>query len=290
MGQRAVIVLIAWIIFVPLNVFAAKQPQKYTSLHHFQLPCGNCHMPGSTDSSDQLQEKNIAWQVSGDINQQCATPGCHDFDPMLSHPVGVRSQGVFPTDMPLDNDMRITCLTCHDKPRSSENSIDPNSGSERSLRTPQGIEFCVSCHMKMGGTTIKQSHWQFSARAHLLSEKPPFKETANFEQFFGGIDPESRSCLSCHDNISVNIPAQNETTRQKKRRWQKMTDHPIGMEYGDVALRRINSYKFPLIDDRIRMFNGRVGCGSCHSLYAQTKDHLVERNERGILCRKCHNK
>jgi hypothetical protein len=144
--------------------------------------------------------------------------------------------------------------------------------------------------MKMGGSNIKQSHWQFSASAHLISEKPQVKKTANFEQFFGDIDPESRSCLSCHDNITVTIPAQNETTQQRKHRWQKMTDHPIGMEYGAVALRRVSRYKFPLIDDRIRLFNGRVGCGSCHSLYAQTKYHLVEKNERGILCRKCHNK
>jgi predicted CXXCH cytochrome family protein len=277
-------------MFVPLSVFAAKQPQKYTSLHHFQLPCYNCHIPGSSDSPDQQQQRKIAWQVSGDINRQCATPGCHDFDPMLSHPIGVRSQGIVPTDMPLDNDMRITCLTCHDKAESSENSIETGSGSERSLYTPQGIKFCVSCHMNMGGTIIKQSHWQFSTSAHLISGKSQFKESANFEQFNGGIDPESLSCLSCHDNITVTIPAQNEITRQKKLRRQNMTDHPIGMEYRDVAMRSLGDYKFPLFSNRIRLFNGRVGCGSCHSLYSQTNNYLVEPEERGLLCRKCHNK
>jgi hypothetical protein len=290
MGERAIIVLIAGVLFIPSSVLAAKQPQKYTSLHHFQLPCSNCHMPGSTDSSDQLKERNIAWQVSGDINRQCATLGCHDFDPMLNHPVGIRPQGIVPADMPLDNNLQITCLTCHDKSNSSYDSNDTDGEWDRLLSIPKGIKLCSSCHTKMGGTFVNQSHWQFSTRAHLSSKKTLIAESANFGQFFGGIDPESLSCLSCHDNITATIPSLNETTKQRKRRWQRMSDHPIGMEYSDVALRRVSSYKFPLFDDRVRLFNGRVGCGSCHSLYAKTKHNLVDRNERGVLCRRCHNK
>ncbi|MHC4293642.1 MAG: cytochrome c3 family protein [Planctomycetota bacterium] len=43
-------------------------------------------------------------------------------------------------------------------------------------------------------------------------------------------------------------------------------------------------------NQRIRLFNDRVGCGSCHSLYAQTEKNLVDRYEMGVLCRQCHIK
>ena len=290
MGDRAIILLIAGILFIPPSVFAEKQSPNFIPLHHFHLPCGNCHVPASTESDDQLQNSNNAWQVSGDINRQCTTLGCHDFDPMLNHPVGIRPRGTVPADMPLDSDLQITCMTCHDKPGSLYDSNDTDGERERFLRIPAGIIFCSSCHSKMGGTFVKQSHWQFSTRAHLISKKTRFAESANSGQFFSDIDPESLSCLSCHDNITVTIPPRNETSKQRKRRWQRMSDHPIGMEYRDVAMRRVGGYNFPLFGDRVRLFKGKLGCGSCHSLYAKTKHNLVDRNDRGILCRRCHNK
>lgn len=290
MGDRAIILIIAGIIFVPPSVFAEKQSPNFIPLHHFQLPCGNCHVPSSTESADQLQESNNAWQLNGDINRQCTTLGCHDSDPMLNHPVGIRPRGTVPADMPLDNDLRITCMTCHDKQSSSNDSNDTDGEWDRILSIPKGIKFCSSCHTKMGGNFAKQSHWQFSTRAHLSSKKTRNAESANFGQFFGHIDPESLSCLSCHDNITVTIPPMNETSKHRKRRWKRMSDHPIGMEYRDVAMRRVGGYKFPLFGERIRLFKGKLGCGSCHSLYAKTKHNLVDRNERGILCRRCHNK
>lgn len=287
MGKGAYIVFLAGIVLVPPSILAESQSQEQTPLHHFQLPCGNCHLPEPPDSTDELKKRASAWSVNGDINRLCSTLGCHDFDPAMNHPVGVRPQGTIPADIPLDKNSHITCLTCHDKPASSDNTEEV---FDRYLYLPQGIKLCGSCHTRMGGTLVKQSHWQFSTRAHLVSKKSRFHEPASLQHFPGNIDAESRSCLTCHDNITVTIPPLYETIKQKKRRWRRMTDHPIGMEYRSVAFRKIGGYKFPLMGDKIRLFNGRVGCGSCHSLYAKTKHHLVERYERGILCRKCHNK
>jgi predicted CXXCH cytochrome family protein len=41
---------------------------------------------------------------------------------------------------------------------------------------------------------------------------------------------------------------------------------------------------------QIRLFDGRLGCGSCHSLYSQQQKKLVMSNQNGKLCIKCHNK
>jgi predicted CXXCH cytochrome family protein len=44
------------------------------------------------------------------------------------------------------------------------------------------------------------------------------------------------------------------------------------------------------MDARIRFFNGRVGCGSCHNLYNSEKNNLAVPSARGNLCRQCHVK
>jgi hypothetical protein len=146
--------------------------------------------------------------------------------------------------------------------------------------------------MEMGDTLLQQAHWQFSTRAHLGSINPqlPFS-VGDPDPFFGGLDAESRTCLSCHEGVYITIPTDHETLEQKARRWQNMSDHPIGMDYQQVAMRKTRNYNFPLADGRkIRLFDGQVGCGSCHSLYAKTRNHLVMPQEKGVLCRNCHNK
>jgi predicted CXXCH cytochrome family protein len=191
--------------------------------------------------------------------------------------------------MPLDSRARITCLTCHEAPESSDSPDHADLGLKRSLQRPSGIEFCAKCHTKMGGTLLEVSHWRSSARAHLGSINPQSERFQTFEQRIGGIDAESRACLSCHDNISVTIPLPNETARQKQERRKTMSDHPIGMDYQYAALRKNRRYNSLLTDQQIRLFDGRLGCGSCHSPYSQLKDNLVMPNIRGALCRRCHN-
>jgi len=146
--------------------------------------------------------------------------------------------------------------------------------------------------MQMNGTLLEQSHWQFSTHAHLGSINPQSAfSVGDLDESMGGLDAESRMCLSCHDEITVTIPPEHETPKQKSRRWRNMSVHPIGMDYQYVALRKTRSYNFPLVDGwKIRLFDGRMGCGSCHSLYAQTPNYLVDRYRGGHLCRRCHNK
>ena len=288
MTRKAAIMLIAAVLAIPLGVLAKIRPQKNTPLHHFQLPCDACHesqLPVST-----LQPDPNIGQVKGDINRLCTSSGCHNFDPIMSHPVGVVAPGGMQSGMPLDNNSRITCLTCHNKPKSLNDPEHTDIRSGRLLQKPQGTEFCAGCHMKMNGPLLIQSHWQFSTRAHLGPTGPQFGEYADFERFTGDIDSESRTCLSCHDDISITIPAYSPTGRRTGQRLKGMTDHPIGMDYRQVASRRAECFSFlPTDNQRTRLFDGRVGCGSCHSLYAKTKTHLVAPFEGSILCRKCHN-
>jgi predicted CXXCH cytochrome family protein len=273
------------------KAYSDEKAQKGTELHHFQLSCSTCHEAEAAPVEAASVDNTSMGRLKGDINQLCTSSGCHYYDPMLNHPVGIRPEGEVPDEMPLDNYSRITCLTCHEESIPSNDFAYISVSQQRFLYQPEGIEFCSSCHMRTGGTLAKQSHWQFSTRAHLESMYPKSGYVEKNIQFVGDIDSESRTCLSCHEDVSGTVPAFKETPLQKQIRRQSMSDHPIGMEYERTVSRKAGEFIFPIISNqRIRLFNDRVGCGSCHSLYAQTEKNLVDRYERGVLCRQCHIK
>jgi predicted CXXCH cytochrome family protein len=244
-------------------------------LHHFELSCDTCHSAGARgyDSSEVGEFKSS-------INQLCSQSGCHDLDSVLSHPVGIRPIVAIRQDMPLDQDSRLTCLTCH--------LVSISSQKDKMLHVPNEAGFCAKCHLEMGGTVMKRSHWRFSTYAHLGSINPNKQHLSSFETVGDiDIDKESHSCLSCHDNISAPIQS---TSWPRSQRRESMSDHPIGMSYQEVAMRKTGQY-FPLAGTpQIRLFDGRLGCGSCHSLYSQQQNKLIMSNENSRLCIKCHNK
>jgi predicted CXXCH cytochrome family protein len=270
-------------LLIPTGAVSATQSKTPTALHHFQLACQTCHSPGES-GSDYSDSTN----VSGNIEQLCTPGPCHDYNPVMNHPVGVTIYKSVSGDMPLDSAGRITCLTCHYKPSSSGASTDIDESQDRTLYKPQGLQFCASCHAKMNTTFQQDSHWQFSASAHLGLINPSQLSTPA-RQRIGGIDTESYMCLSCHDEVTVTIPLERETRQQKVSRWRNMRDHPIGMDYSRVALLKSRQYRYPLLNDRIRLFDGRMGCGSCHSIYSDEKKFLVQSNYRSALCRQCHD-
>lgn len=284
------IMFAAVVLSIPVTIFAQARLPKNIPLHHFQLSCNTCHTSNPTGRISGNKNNTNVGDIKGDINKLCTSSGCHDFEPSLNHPVGIKPNGTVPRYMPLDDHSRITCLTCHNESKFSGISNYLNDGRERFLHRPEGIQFCGSCHMEMDGTLQEQSHWQFSTRAHLglINSRSSISESYN--QTISGLDIESRTCLSCHDEVSVMIPADGETPQQRELRWRSMSDHPIGISYDNVALRRPGHYRYPLLDRQIRLSNGRVGCGSCHSLYSQMRKNLVIRNQRSALCLKCHNK
>ena len=287
MHRSVPIIFVAVVLLVPAIASAQTRSRQDVPLHHFQLACNTCHAPQSTDN---ISDDTTIGKIEGDINKLCASSGCHDFEPSLNHPVGISPNGMVPEDMPLDSHSRITCLTCHDQPKSSDTSEYLDDSRERSLRLPQETQFCGSCHMETSGTLREQSHWQFSTRAHLGSINGRSSSIGSSTQNFGRIDIESRTCLSCHDDVVVTVPGDFETVRQRKSRWSKMADHPIGMSYDRAASQRPGHYRYPLFDEQIRLFDGKVGCGSCHNPYSQKENILSVSNERSTLCLSCHDK
>ena len=226
-----------------------------------------------------------------DINTACMSSDCHNYNNTLNHPIGVTVTAQVPDNLPLDNSSQITCLTCHSDSDHSL-SADPEVNAEtRMLVSPQGEEFCSSCHTKMSGTVAQDSHWQFSNKAHLGSINPDKIQPPSQLYTFGQIDSESQTCLSCHEDVTVTIPGENETRTERYNRWSRMKDHPIGMSYERTMANNMHGFN-PLATDseEIRLFDGKVGCGSCHSLYSRQKNYVVANSNGTTLCRQCHYK
>jgi len=262
---------------------AGRNAQNDATVHHFEMACDNCH----NINHNMTEHVSEMGALNGNINTLCTQQGCHDFDRSLNHPVGLVPHGNVPDDMPLDNNSRITCLTCHDERNASDDSAGHRSGYDKMLRRPSVTELCAACHTEGAEILSANSHWRFLRRAHLgpinsRSSSPDEHVRA------GRLDLESRKCLSCHDDLTVVIPTDNETPRQRKRRRRNTSSHPIGMSYENAALRQPDRYNYPLMDRRIRFFDGRMGCGSCHNPYSSVNKMLVIPNTRSELCRKCH--
>ncbi|MBN2270506.1 MAG: hypothetical protein JXN61_07825 [Sedimentisphaerales bacterium] len=289
MTRKAAIIILVIVSSIPIRVLAKMQTQKDTPLHHFEMPCITCHESDLVISALRPSSAANVVRIKGNINQLCTTSGCHNFDPMLSHPLAVVQRDAIPSDMALDEHSRLTCLTCHNRPMASDGLDLSDGGLEHLLYRPEGVQFCGKCHLKMGGSALKQSHWQFSTRAHLRSQETQSNGYVNSTQFAGGIDAESRTCLSCHDDVFATIPAYGQIGQRKGQLGRNADDHPIGMDYHQAAAQRAGRFSFlPMVNQQIRLFDSKVGCGSCHSLYAKTKNHLVEPFEKNMLCKKCH--
>lgn len=287
------IALIAILPFLSLHTTADTENSSQIPLHHFDLPCQSCHSSSVINSFRMNNRDQNSMRITSNINQSCAFSGCHEYDTWLNHPLNVTVANEIPSTMRLSANSTINCLTCHMTLASSEKSESeyPQEPQEPVLRVPDGSQFCDSCHLRMAGSSKLRSHWQFSQKAHLGNINPQSVTSKNSDSFIDSIDTESHACLGCHEDITVTIPRINETKRQKMQPWQNMADHPIAMEYEYIAMKNTRDYFYPILDtDRIRFFNGKLGCGSCHSVYAKTENHLIKSNDHGQLCKTCHNK
>jgi predicted CXXCH cytochrome family protein len=122
-------------------------------------------------------------------------------------------------------------------------------------------------------------------KAHFTAK---YEETDPWQE----IDPISKECVSCHDGVfasSVTIRA-GVWTHQKELMTFDKGSHPIGIDYeaARVSNRRAWLRPMSLVDPRIRFFDGKVGCGSCHNPYSNIEARLVMSDRESMLCMSCH--
>jgi predicted CXXCH cytochrome family protein len=177
-----------------------------------------------------------------------------------------------PADLPLTGG-RVSCTTCHDL----QTGARPRLYGDGDL--------CVQCHAPSRADP-GNIHALATSFAHPRSS-PGDAWTAR--DWSAGPDPESSLCLSCHDGAmaslgDVRIGRAMGFTANRLIGGQ----HPIGVKQGPRGVGD-NLRRADQIDPAIRLYDSRLGCGSCHSPYADNEMMLVIPNDRSRLCLACHD-
>lgn len=141
------------------------------------------------------------------------------------------------------------------------------------LSQPAGSASCLACHNQSGSVVgLSEGHLRAAALYH--SDHPAL----------AGLTA-SQSCLLCHsENQTLQIDG---VAMASVPRFDEHHMHPIGeMKPGGQwseggTIRRS-------IDPRLRLFNNRIECQTCHSLTSQTRYRLVSFDRPQDLCLGCH--
>ncbi len=197
---------------------------------------------------------------------------CHQMDHVLSHPIGVRPRGSVPLTLPLEEG-KVGCITCHD-PALHRQTI-------RSYALREGMEGAGLCRQCHGDGAGSHPHARGGFRAHLAAS------TTRSGAGVGGLDSESQTCMSCHDG---SLASDAGSHRRFTSMGEGNTEHPVGVAYvgGGKRLSEMRLIPTSRLDPRIRLFEGKMGCGSCHSPYSRTPSKLLMSNAGSKLCLSCH--
>jgi len=103
-------------------------------------------------------------------------------------------------------------------------------------------------------------------------------------------DPGSNGCLSCHDGVIAGETHMTPGNGYRSGGPVIGMSHPVMINYSDSANRSPGKYT-PVrsLDPRIRLFNEKIECLSCHDPDSGNQYYLVLVNERSRLCMSCHN-
>lgn len=228
-----------------------------------------CHI-NTPDKDSRLQDLSF----TDEVDKLCAR--CHTINQQKSHPIKIKPSKDIPLAAHLDKNGLITCTTCHDVHKEDKTS---NSSELSGLLWGHitGRAFCGLCHNNET-LDVKWRHQTAIPFAHSYGK---------YVSSGGGgqLDKYSRECLSCHDGTISKFPQ----VEVQQGVWQHKTgtSHPIGIEYP-----RSGDFAYPgSLPDEIELFDGKVGCLSCHRIYNNRQHNmLVMNNNKSRLCLTCHKK
>jgi hypothetical protein len=289
-------VLIALALMVVTAAALAVGFDRAESPHEFtQSDCFFCHftLPREGDTEPL--------RFTDTITRLCSR--CHDLTASVSHQVDmVPSREVnIPRDMPLDEEGRMTCVTCHDVHKPYRNPLT----GERTFflrRDVIGKNFCLACHNSEESLKNIRLASASPDSAGLIPEavshRPAMDKGHGFARFevldpAPELDPLSLACIDCH-----NDPGSLTRTSLGQGVWRHAQkgiglSHPIGMDYYRATREHKDLVPFGDLDKRLKLFDGKIGCCTCHDPYAPNDGQaLVIGKHRSFqdLCFACHIK
>lgn len=197
-----------------------------------------------------------------DIDSLCLN--CHTLLDKNVHPSLFSPERQIPSELWLDGEGRLNCATCHDP------HPDPSDSDPLLLRgDASGIDFCALCHER------NIPHKGVTFVAHSKSYTSP-------ESGGSTLDWVTQDCLACHDPSDalsgVCILGQEGTCG----------GHIIGKTYDQGYSEKLKPRTE--LSPYISLYEGKIGCASCHSIYSGENALLVLSNSSSALCLGCHKK
>lgn len=265
MNIRSACILLSGILFIGL-LAGLKLWGDFNSVgHEFSGRCNFCHLT-TPQVGDEIR-------FSRSISYLCLD--CHTVPRDNSHPIGVLPSMDIPTGFLLDWAGKLTCATCHDPHSSADNQY---------LRIEaRGRDFCVMCHQNF--LQLQDPHVGTISIAH--SKSGVYDSDSPLAQI---LDPITLECLSCHDGVIASDAAYKIVGGEAVTYEREGLSHPIGMDYRAAAMQDRELRDVGSLSPYIALYDGKVGCASCHNPYSSQQRMLTMSNVGSALCLECHIK
>lgn len=252
-----------WLIVILFFTCAAAAVYALSGRQHefAERECSLCHYDVEKEPGDIKPTVTLACNA------------CHlKVKQKRSHPTDIYPVISIPADMPLV-DGRLTCITCHyTHPEENVNFPEDNHFLRR---LSKGMYFCMTCH-------------EIDKDKHIVAENI-HPGTYKVKDFRTRIDRTSLACIECHDSY-IDSPV-GFLGSGSWNHFRKEFTHPIGLEYDRISAGNRRNFKpSGMLDEEVRLYDGKIGCGTCHSIYSRERNMLVMDNLRSKLCFQCHIK
>lgn len=218
--------------------------------------CKACH----TESTEKgIRVEGLSLRYKGDINVLCIS--CHVTE-RGHHPTGVdlppamkaRAE-VSPTSMPMDEEGRITCYTCHDNQCDSATfEMTERDYDAKTYKT----DLCWNCHDRKEYAS-RSPHVSDYKKCVVCHETNPVK----------GLDPAMMAvplmvCLHCHD-VKPHPVNRSHIAKPDGVKIQVDPSLPLSKEGKVVCVTCHNPHEDPKgYAKRLRVEDGKKMCGMCH--------------------------
>ena len=189
--------------------------------------------------------------------------GCHVKQTQRGHPSGFVAQRTLPPGFLLEPGGRFACRTCHDAQLAG--------GS---------LPTCGRCHEPTFFAAMVDGGTSLNGQAHPEVLDGPSN---------AGVHSAVTACLSCHmdhgDGQGAGTGAGGlmyAASRSAPR------NHPIGLPY-DRATVYGGYVPAAMLPPEVKLFDGRLGCLSCHRSYSARHGSTVLPTAGSRLCFACHD-
>ncbi len=267
-GAVGILLLFALVTFYAFLFAGSDNAPK--SPHRGESQCRNCHLGKAPDGANGSRVTLVK-----DVDLICKS--CHDTKEGLSHPSGVKMDWPAPDSLPLDWAGRLTCTTCH---YMHDEGKEDKTGYRIRTQTI-GREFCETCHSEFKDL-VGGKHRQFLDKSHL--EAPDSAKTDH-----SVLDHLSQECLGCHvGRIEQSFSMETQRNITIFQHGQIQSTHPIAVPYPPLSTGDLKFNPVGDLDKRINLYNGKIGCGTCHEPFSNKTSGLVMENKEDELCLQCH--